>query len=100
MKNEARFQEQKAVALSRVRSWNVWLVLQPSGNVYLTDKMRDADTAHGEVVLGVVRRGTSVYEPAVPRAWKRAPQKELAPICQKPRNIEALCRASGARGNS
>jgi hypothetical protein len=77
-----RFAEQKASALSRVRDYNVWLVLQPSGNIYLTSHKRTASKC--EVVLGVVRRGTDVYEPLAPPCWLPREEREPAPICERP----------------
>jgi hypothetical protein len=57
-------------AARTLRSWNCWIVLQPTGNFYLTD--RKADAAPGELVVAVCRRGTAVVESILPRAWRAA----------------------------
>jgi hypothetical protein len=90
MIDNERLAEQKAQALSRVRDYNVWLVLQPSGNIYLTSHKRTASKC--EVVLGVVRRGTDVYEPLAPPCWLPREEREPAAICERPTKIDELCR--------
>jgi hypothetical protein len=90
MIDRERLAEQKAAALSRVRDYNVWLVLEPSGNVYLTSHKRTARKC--DVVLGVVRRGTDIYEPIAPPCWLPREEREPAAICERPTKIDELCR--------
>jgi hypothetical protein len=60
-------------ATQRVRPWNCWIVLQPTGNYYLTS--RKADAVKDEIVVGVVRKGTTYVEFLRPRCWQ--PQRPV-----------------------
>ena len=49
------------------RSYNSWVIEQPGGNFYVSDKARN-DV--GELAIGVVRKGTTMYEAVLPKAWR------------------------------
>jgi hypothetical protein len=57
-------------ATRRVRSYSTWIIAQPSGNHYVTD--RKGDATPGELAVAVVRKGTAVVESILPRAWRAA----------------------------
>lgn len=50
-----------------VRTYNRWIVLEPSGNYYRTSNRRLI--AKGDVVVAVVRKGTTTLERILPKSW-------------------------------
>ena len=63
----------EAIAHARTgapRNYTVWVIRQPNGNYYLADKARQDDG----VAVMVVRKGSTMIEAILPRAWRQTVQ--------------------------